>query len=134
MNNALYIRSFLVDSHVHFDLGRRSEALVSLDNLTVCIYLTDVLGGHEALGHARGSAEELVVADLYGDVTVVGRNHSLVVNSLTDFTDLLFDFILCHCFVLLTIKIFCVFFIFSLLYNTDTILSYHYLHSLSIVF
>ena len=41
MNNGTNIRSFLIDAHVHLDLGRRSESLVCLDYVAVRIYLTD---------------------------------------------------------------------------------------------
>ena len=94
--NGVNVGSFLVNSHVHFDFGGRLEALVRLNYFTVSVNLADEFRSHEALGYTGRSAKEFVFADLYGDVTVVSSNHALVVDSLTDFANLFFDFVFAY--------------------------------------
>ena len=77
---------------MHLDFGRGFETGVSLKDFTVLVDFADVFGGHETLRYARGSAEEFVVVKFYGNVTVVGGDHALTVNSLADFANLFFDF------------------------------------------
>ena len=102
VNNAVYVRSFLINSHMHFDFGGGLEAFVCLKYLAVCVNLAYVLGSHEALAYAGRRAEEFIIVELYGNVTVVGGYHSLVIDTLTNFADLLFDLVLCcHFSVLL---------------------------------
>ena len=52
MDNGTDIGSFLIDTHVHFDFGRRSESLVCLDYITVRINLADKFRGHKSLRYA----------------------------------------------------------------------------------
>ena len=77
---------------MHLDFGRGFETGVCLKDFAVLVDFADVFGGHETLRYARGGAEEFVVVKFYGNVTVVGGNHALTVNSLADFANLFFDF------------------------------------------
>ena len=61
VNNAVYVRSFLIDAHMHFDFGRRLKAFVCLKHIALCIDLADVFGRHKALADAGRRAEEFVV-------------------------------------------------------------------------
>ena len=90
VNNCVNVRSFLVDSHVHLDLGGGVESAVDL--VAVTIDTDDHVGSHVALGYAGGSAVVLVGAYLDGDVTVVCCYETVIVNSLTDVADFFFDF------------------------------------------
>ena len=97
MNDGYDIRSFPVDAEVHFDFGRRLEAFISMQDVALGVDFADVFGGHKALGHTGGCAEKFVGTDLDGDVAVVGCDHSSVINSSADFTNLLFDSVFgCH--------------------------------------
>ena len=92
VNYRFYVGSFFINSHVHLDFGRGFETGVCLKDFAVLVDFADVFGGHETLRYARGGAEEFVVVKFYGNVTVVGGNHALTVNSLADFANLFFDF------------------------------------------
>ena len=53
----------------------------------------DIVGLEETFGlHGRGT-EHFVIADADSDVTIVGSSEAFVVNALTDFADVLFDFV-----------------------------------------
>ena len=95
VNNAVYVRSFLLDAHVHLDLRGRLKAFVSLENVALCIDLAYVFRGHEALADAGRVAEKFVFVQFGLDFAVVGSDHASVVDSLADLTDLFFDFVLC---------------------------------------
>jgi hypothetical protein len=90
VNDSVNVGTLLINSHVHFDLGGRIELTVDLVTLTV--YLDDHIGGHVTLGYAGRSAVEFVGANLNGDVTVVCCNEAVVVNSLTNVANFFFDF------------------------------------------
>ena len=94
MYHASHIRPLLIHPHVHLNLRRRLEIAVGLNHIALSIHLADILRGHEALGHAGRGAKELIVIQLYGNVSVVGGNHVSVVDPPADVTDLFFDFIL----------------------------------------
>ena len=93
MYHSSHIRALLINAHVHLDLGRRTEALVRLDHVALRIHLADEFRGHEALGHAGGRAEEFIVVQLHGNVSVIGCNHVPVVDSLSDVADQFFQFV-----------------------------------------
>ena len=92
--NCTYIRSLLIHSHVHFDLGRRTEVSVCLDYVSFGIYFTDVLRSHETFGNTGRGAKEFIVVQFYGNVSIVCSNHVPVINAFADVADLFFDFIL----------------------------------------
>ena len=92
MYDRSYIRTFLIHSHVHLDLGRGFESRIRLDHFTFCVYLTDILRCHESFGHTCGGAEELIVIELYGNVSVVCSHHIAVVDPSADVANLFFDF------------------------------------------
>ena len=77
---------------MHLDLRRGTEAGVSLKHFSFFIYLADILRGHEALGNSGRRAEEFMIIELYGDISVVGRNHVPIVDSLANVTNLFFNF------------------------------------------
>ena len=90
MNYCSYIGALLVYAHMHLNLRGRLKALICLDHITLCIYLTDKFGGHETFGNTGGGAKEFIVVELYGNVTVIGCHHVTVVDPSADLTDLLF--------------------------------------------
>ena len=92
------VRSLLIHSHMHLDLGGRTEAGICLDHVSVLVHLADVVRGHEALGHTGRRAEKLMIVQLDGNVAVIGCNHVAVVDSLADVTNLFLDFILVYHF------------------------------------
>ncbi len=102
MYNRSNVGSLLINAHMHFNLGRGTEALVCLNHISLCVNLTDKFRGHKALGHACRCAEKFIVAQLDGDISIVCRNHVAVVDSFADVANLFFDFILvqCHFFLL----------------------------------
>src|SRR5699024_470858 len=63
-----------------------------LDHFTLCVYLTDILRCHESFGHTCGGAEELIVIELYGNISVVCSHHVAVVDPSADVANLFFDF------------------------------------------
>ena len=93
MHHSSHVRALLIYTHMHLDLGRRTEALVRLDHVALRIHLTDEFRSHKALGHAGGRAKELIVVELYGYVSVIGRDHVPVVDSLSDVADQFFQFV-----------------------------------------
>ena len=93
MHHGSHIGALLIHAHVHLDLGRRTEALVRLDHVALRIHLADEFRGHEALGHAGGRAEEFIVVQLHGNVSVIGRDHVPVVDPLSDVADQFFQFV-----------------------------------------
>jgi hypothetical protein len=59
----------------------------------------DILGLQKAFAvHSRG-AQNFVLTDPNGDVSVVGRSESFVVKASSDFADVLFDFVRVHGFL-----------------------------------
>ena len=65
-----------------------------LDDIALCVHLTDIIRGHKALGYTGRRAQEFVVTEFDRNVAVICRNHVPVVDSLADVADLFFDFIL----------------------------------------
>ena len=92
MYNRTYVRSLLINSHMHFDLRRWLESRVSLNHITLSVYLTDKLRCHESFRYTCRCAKELIVIEFYGNISVVCCNHVTVVDSSSDVTDLFFDF------------------------------------------
>jgi len=81
---------------MHLDFAGGLERAVCFQYITVLVYAADVVGSHKALTYTCGCAKEFVVVNLNRDVTVVCSNHASVVDSLTDFADLFFDFVLVY--------------------------------------
>ncbi|CDC62687.1 unknown [Clostridium sp. CAG:448] len=90
MHDGVYVRSFLINSHVHLDFGGGVESALDLVALTVNADYH--VRGHVTLGHACRSAVEFVGTDLDGNITVVGCYETVIVNTLADVADFLFDF------------------------------------------
>ena len=99
VNNAHNVGTLTVNPQMHLDLGGGLEAGICFQHVAVTVDFANVFGCHESLGHARRSAEELVFTDLDRNVSVVCRDHSAVVNSLTYIADFLLYFVdlkFCH--------------------------------------
>ena len=94
MYHGSHVRTFLIYTHMHLNFGRRTEALVRLDYISLCIHLADEIRGHKAFGNTCGGAKEFIVIELYGNVAVIGRHHVTVVDSLSDVTHQFLKFIL----------------------------------------
>ena len=92
MHNRTYVRSLLINSHMHFDFRGWFKSRVSLDHITLAIYFTDELWCHESFGYTSWCAKIFILSYLNRKVSVVSCNHVTVVNSLTDVTKLFFDF------------------------------------------
>ena len=60
-----HIGTLLVNTHMHLDFGRRTEALVCLDYIALRVNLADKIGCHKALGNTCGCAKEFIVVQLY---------------------------------------------------------------------
>ena len=93
MHHGSHIGALLIHAHVHLDLGRRTEALVRLEHIALRVHLADEFRGHEALGYAGRRAEEFIVVQLHGNVSVIGRDHVPVVDPLSDVADQFFQFV-----------------------------------------
>ena len=91
VHHGVHVRALPVDAHMHFDFGGGVQLALQL--VAVGVDFDDHVGGHEALGHAGGGAVIFVLADLDGDIAVVGRDEAVHVNPPADFADFLFDFI-----------------------------------------
>ena len=91
VDDGLHVRSLFVYAHVHLDFAGRFEPGIRLDHLSVFVYFTDIFGGHESLADAGRRAEKFVIVQFDGNIAVVRRDHPLVVNSLPDFANLLFN-------------------------------------------
>jgi hypothetical protein len=79
---------------MHLDFGGGLKTGVCLDDLALAIYLADVFRCHKTLADARRGAQEEIFANPDGDVSVVGGNHSFVINAFADFAYLFFNLIL----------------------------------------
>ena len=60
VNDGVDVRSFLVNAEVHLDFGGGLEAFIRVQDVALGVDLTDVFGGHEALGNTGGGAEEFI--------------------------------------------------------------------------
>ena len=117
VNYRLNVWSFLINSHVHLDFGRRLESFVSLKHFAVFIDFADELGSHESLRYARGGAKKFVIVEFNGNISVVRSDHALVVNTSSDVTDLFFDFKFVYHVYLLEVFLVCIllYFVFVLI-------------------
>ena len=100
VHDRLHVGALFVNAHMHFDLGRRLESLIRLNDLSVFVDFADVFGSHETFAHARGGAKKFVVVEFNGNITVVCSNHAAVVDTLANVANLFFDFELVYHFYL----------------------------------
>jgi hypothetical protein len=91
VNNGVNVGTLLVNSHVHLDLG--GGVKLTLELVTVLVYLDDHIGSENSLGYAGRSAVVLVVTNLDGDVTVVCCYEAKLIKNVTDFAYFFFDFV-----------------------------------------
>ena len=93
MHNRTYVRSLLINSHMHFDFRGWFESRVSLDHISFSVYFTDKVRCHETFGYTCRCAKEFIVIQFYRDVSIICSYHVTVGNSSSDVTDLFFDFV-----------------------------------------
>ena len=86
---------------MHLNLGRRPETLVCLKHIAVCVYFTDIFWSHETFADTGRSTQEFIVIELYGEVSVIRRNHAAVIYTFADLAHFFFDFkFVLHSFIL----------------------------------
>ena len=84
------VRAFSVHSHVHFDFGGRVQ--LTFQFFTISVNFDDHVRRQGCLGYARGGAIKFVVANLYGNVTVVCSNKAFLPELKPYFANFLFNF------------------------------------------
>ena len=93
VNKAYTVVSLKMSTMELKPLAQPGGALYGIQSVSYT-HLADVFRGHKALADAGGSAEKFIVRNFDGDIAIIGGNHPLIINSLANVTDLLFDFIL----------------------------------------
>ena len=69
------------------------EVKLTFELVTVLVNLDDHVGSEVSLGYAGGSAVELVLTNLDGNVTVVCCYEAELVHNVADFTDFFFNLV-----------------------------------------
>ena len=94
VNDSADIGSVIIALHVHLYLGARAPVgRGRLDYIEITVDQPDVIPGDLVLGYACPRGKEAVLADLHGNVAVIGSHPALLPHLMADLNYLVLDFL-----------------------------------------